>query len=61
MMQLMNQKEQLEAKISESKSINEANLLKLREEIEEDGKPCFNLLNMNRFYFAFIEKTTSKS
>ena len=37
-MQLINQKEQLDAKISESKSINDANLLKLKEEIEKDGK-----------------------
>ena len=37
-MQLINQKEQLDAKISESKSINNANLLKLKEEIEKDGK-----------------------
>ena len=38
-MQLMKQKDQLEAKIYENKSINEANSLKLKEEIEEDGKP----------------------
>ena len=44
-MQLMNQKEQLEAKISESRSINEANFLKLKEEMEEDGKPSLQYVN----------------
>lgn len=50
-MQLLNQKEQLDAKISESKSINDANLLKLKEEIEKDGKSSiFQTQSCNVFF-----------
>ena len=59
-MQLMNQKEQLEAKISESRSINEANFLKLKEEMEEDGKPSLQSVKYRDLKCIFSRKKPQK-
>ena len=59
-MQLLKQKDQLEAKISENKSINEANSQKLREEIEEDGKHSLQSVKQTYIYNAFFQENNFK-